>query len=128
MREDILLALRDTVTGEIRTNAAATIHSELLPPDEQRQQGSFLVPRLEIVRQERWEVGFLVAGEFRSSEGNALQAELVEALRCADDLAAMVEHHYDRTLDSPSQRRRYDRDMAPVLRARALIVKAGGAS
>ena len=48
--------------------------------------------------------------------------KLRAALRdCADDLAAELEARYHRTLDYPSQKRKYDRDMAPVLTARALL-------
>ncbi len=54
-----------------------------------------------------------------------LQAE-IERLRaalkeCADDLAAFIEHQYAKTLDYPSQKRHYDRDMTPVIEARRLL-------
>jgi hypothetical protein len=49
-------------------------------------------------------------------------ADLIEALKeCADDLAQEIEHRCGDALGYPGQRRRYGRDMAPVLRARALI-------
>jgi len=52
-------------------------------------------------------------------------AELVAALEpCADDLKAMVEHYYSRTLDYPSQKLKYDADMEPVLKAYTAIAKA----
>lgn len=69
MREGTVLALRCRETGEIRTDVTATIHSELLPADEQRQHAGFLVPRLEIEGCERWESGFLVGGKFITTTG-----------------------------------------------------------
>jgi predicted nucleic acid-binding Zn-ribbon protein len=51
----------------------------------------------------------------------ALQ-RLREALReCADELEVVVEDRYKDTKDYPSEKRRYDRDIAPVLRARDLL-------
>jgi hypothetical protein len=44
---------------------------------------------------------------------------------CSDDLAAHVEYHYSRTLDYPSQKRRYDADMQPVIEARKLLAEIG---
>jgi hypothetical protein len=51
------------------------------------------------------------------------KAELLDMLEeLANELAAWVEDHYARTQDKyPSEKRRYDRDMEPVLRARALL-------
>ena len=49
---------------------------------------------------------------------SALEAALKE---CADDLEASVNAEYRGTLDYPSQKRKYDRDMGPVLRARSLL-------
>ena len=40
---------------------------------------------------------------------------------CADELAAQVEGQYAKTKDHPAMKRRYDRDMAPVLAARAAL-------
>lgn len=53
-------------------------------------------------------------------------ADKIERLRaalkgCADDLEASVNAEYRGTLDYPSQRRKYDRDMGPVIRARHLL-------
>jgi hypothetical protein len=51
---------------------------------------------------------------------------LEEALReCSDDLAEWVDSFYTGGLGSsiihPSEQRRYERDMGPVIRARALL-------
>lgn len=47
---------------------------------------------------------------------------LEEALReCSEDLAVEIANYYKDTLDYPSQKRKYDRDMEPVLKARALL-------
>ena len=55
----------------------------------------------------------------------ASNATLLEALKeCADDLESEVEHRYKDTKDYPSERRRYERDIAPVRKARAAIVAA----
>lgn len=49
-------------------------------------------------------------------------ALLREALKeCCDDLEAYINYSYGKTLDYPSQRRKYDNEMAIVLAARALI-------
>jgi hypothetical protein len=40
---------------------------------------------------------------------------------CADDLEAELKDRYRDTLDYPSQRARFDRDMASVVAARALL-------
>jgi hypothetical protein len=53
-----------------------------------------------------------------SVEITRLRAALKE---CADGLAEYVEHHYDRTKDHPAMKRRYDRDMQPVIDARKLL-------
>ena len=54
-------------------------------------------------------------------------SDLLEALQeCADDLEAQVEDQYKHTKDYPSMRRRYDRDIAPVIKARTAIAKAKG--
>lgn len=50
-----------------------------------------------------------------------LRAALKE---CADELAEYVEHHYAKTKDYPSEKRRYDRDIAPVIEARKLLALA----
>jgi hypothetical protein len=56
-------------------------------------------------------------------------SEALEALReCSDELAEWVQEHYRVTLHYPSERRRFDRDMEPVLKARAILAlyqKAG---
>lgn len=63
------------------------------------------------------------------SAQEALMAEMLKALReCTDDLEAFLDREYpqpDRIV-YPDQRRRYDRDMAPVLNARALLAKIEG--
>lgn len=51
---------------------------------------------------------------------NKLRALLKE---CADDLADMVEGHYAATKDHPAMKRRYDRDMTSVIRAREALVE-----
>jgi hypothetical protein len=58
----------------------------------------------------------------------AINADLLAVLQeCADDLAELIESEYGNTQDVyPSQRRRYERDIAPVLKARAAIAKATG--
>ena len=45
-----------------------------------------------------------------------------EALRnCADDLESELKARYAGTLDYPSMKARYDRDMEPVVEARAAL-------
>ena len=58
----------------------------------------------------------------RSDREAALEAALRE---CADDLAQWLEASYKPSGQPihPSQQRRYERDMEPVLRARALLEK-----
>ena len=47
---------------------------------------------------------------------------LISAAReCADALESEVEHHYALTKDYPSEKRRYERDMAPVTKLREEI-------
>ena len=47
---------------------------------------------------------------------------LREALRdCADELEVVVEERYRDIKDYPSEKRKYDRDIAPVLKARDLL-------
>lgn len=53
-----------------------------------------------------------------SAEIERLRAALTE---CADDLEASVKAEYQGTLDYPSQRRKFERDMEPVRKARALL-------
>jgi hypothetical protein len=53
-------------------------------------------------------------------------ADEIERLRaslreCADDLAAEIEYHYAGTKDYPSEKRRYERDIQSVIKARALL-------
>jgi hypothetical protein len=45
----------------------------------------------------------------------------VALLDCATDLQASVTHEYAGTLDYPVMLRKYERDMEPVYRARALL-------
>ena len=52
---------------------------------------------------------------------DAITALRHAARDCADDLAGHVEREHQGWQSYPSIRRRYDRDMAPVLRARALL-------
>ena len=54
------------------------------------------------------------------------EALLREALKeCSDDLAEMVDSFYRRDgRIHPAEQRRYDRDMEPVVRARALLAAA----
>ena len=49
---------------------------------------------------------------------------LAALIECADELSAMVEHHYAQTKDHPAMARRYERDMAPVVAARTAITRA----
>lgn len=54
------------------------------------------------------------------------QGQEIERLRtllkeCADDLEAELNARYDKTLDYPSQRLKYDRDMTPVREARSAL-------
>ena len=47
---------------------------------------------------------------------------LAEALKeCADDLSEYVEHYYESTKAYPGGLRRYERDIEPVITARALL-------
>ena len=49
-------------------------------------------------------------------------ARLRTALKdCADDLGTYVEARYENTKNYPSELRRYERDIAPVLAARELL-------
>lgn len=62
----------------------------------------------------------------------SLQGELQrtrDALKeCSDDLAQRIEVAYAMTMDTyPSEKRHYDEDMEPVLKARALITPPTGA-
>lgn len=63
--------------------------------------------------------------EAKESENATLSAKLavcVEALReCAEDLGQYVESHYEKTKDYPSELRRYERDIEPVKKARAVL-------
>jgi hypothetical protein len=56
---------------------------------------------------------------------DTLISRLAAALReCSDNLAAMVSREYGGTQHGyDAQRRAYDRDMAPVLRARELLAE-----
>jgi hypothetical protein len=60
-----------------------------------------------------------------TDERDKLRAEierLREALReCADELEVVVEDRYRNTKSYPSEKRKYDRDIAPVLKARDLL-------
>jgi len=57
----------------------------------------------------------------------AAAPEIYEALKeCADGLAEYVEAYYEKTKEYPSERRRYERDIEPVLKARAALAKATG--
>jgi|HubBroStandDraft_4_1064222.scaffolds.fasta_scaffold94879_3 hypothetical protein len=48
--------------------------------------------------------------------------ELKDALiECANDLEASVKAEYEGTLDYPSQYRKFERDMEPVVKARRLL-------
>lgn len=48
--------------------------------------------------------------------------KLREMLReCADDLEAEIEGQYSGMKDHPAMKRRYDRDMDTVIRARAVL-------
>lgn len=56
------------------------------------------------------------------TEAQAEIARLREALKeCADDLEFEIEHTYEGTLQYPSMRRKRERDMAPVDKARKLL-------
>lgn len=55
----------------------------------------------------------------------AAAPDLYEALQeCADSLADDLKAQYAGKLAYPSERRRYERDMAPVNKARAALAKA----
>lgn len=45
---------------------------------------------------------------------------------CADGLADQIEGHYAQTKDHPAMKRRYDRDMQPVLAAREALAGRKG--
>lgn len=48
--------------------------------------------------------------------------KIIAALKdCADELEGWVSTYYKGTLDYPSEKRRHDRDMQPVLNAREII-------
>jgi hypothetical protein len=60
---------------------------------------------------------------------DTLLSRLAEALReCSDDLAAEISARYAGTLHYPVQQHGYDRDMAPVERARALLAELAAAN
>ncbi len=64
---------------------------------------------------------FAITGALRDdaiSEIERLRAALKE---CSDDLESELRGRYDKTLDYPSQRNRFDRDMKPVVEARKLL-------
>ncbi len=91
-------------------------------------EGRVLAAELERLR-ERCEgyKGQVLTGSIEIERLRARVAELVAALQeCADDLEQELEHHYAGTKDYPSERRRYERDTAPVRKARAAIAKAKG--
>ena len=54
----------------------------------------------------------------QQAEIERLRAALKE---CADDLEASVNAEYHGTLDYPSQRRKWERDLQPVAAARKLL-------
>ncbi len=58
----------------------------------------------------------------------ATMTEVVEVLRdCAEDLESMVEAHYGGGIkDHPAMKPKYERDMEPAERARALLAKLEG--
>lgn len=55
---------------------------------------------------------------------NEIERLRVSLRECSDDLATLIDDHYAGTLHYPSQKRRYDRDMDVVLRARAILNSA----
>lgn len=54
---------------------------------------------------------------------SAAEIERLRSLlkECADDLAAEIEHRYDRVKDHPAMLPRYERDMEPVTKARTAL-------
>lgn len=46
-------------------------------------------------------------------------------MECADELEAYIRHHYDRTLDYPSQRVKFEGEMSLVEKARAAAIRKG---
>jgi hypothetical protein len=51
-----------------------------------------------------------------------LLTRLADVLReCADELEAALKAHYEHTMHYPRELQRYERDMEPVRRARALL-------
>jgi hypothetical protein len=53
-----------------------------------------------------------------------LMTRMAGALRdCSDELEQVVEAHYERTKHYPSEMRRYQRDIEPVIRARELLAE-----
>lgn len=51
-------------------------------------------------------------------------AKLREMVReLSDDLEAELNGRYEGTKDHPAMKRRYDRDLEPVLRARSLLIE-----
>lgn len=58
----------------------------------------------------------------------ATMKEVVEVLRdCAEDLESMVEAHYGGGIkDHPAMKPKYERDMEPAERARAILAKLEG--
>jgi len=63
--------------------------------------------------------------EHLTAENAKLRTALID---CANDLEASVDAEYRGTLDYPSQRRKYDRDMEPVKRAREALGQVPTAS
>jgi hypothetical protein len=64
------------------------------------------------------------------SDRVAGQVRLIEELcallkECSDELAQSLEHEFRDSLHYPSQKRRFDRDMDPVNRARELLRLVG---
>jgi hypothetical protein len=69
-----------------------------------------------------------VAAAWNTRADAALMDEVRGVLEeCADDLESMVEAHYGRGVkDHPAMKPKYERDMEPARRARALLTKIGG--
>jgi hypothetical protein len=66
------------------------------------------------------------ASDLSATEKHGNQCPDCERLRallkeCADELADQIEGQYAKTKDHPAMKRRYDRDMQPVLDARAAL-------
>lgn len=96
---------------------------ELIPPRE-----ASLAERLQHWATHNPELPGLLIMDLVEASRRLNPGELFNSLReCSDDLAAWVEDYYAETKGKhPSEVRRYERDMEPVRKARALLARLSG--